>query len=74
MSTINLNQSVIKTPETTTTTVELRNITDNINTKTVIAHTVEFGRIVLWEGSAYDSIGDWTQEQAEDRIVEILTA
>lgn len=29
--------------------------------------------VVLWEGDEYDSIGDWTQAQAEARILEILS-
>ena len=28
--------------------------------------------VVLWEGDEYDLIGDWTQDQAESRILEIL--
>jgi hypothetical protein len=29
---------------------------------------------VLWQGAAYDTIGDWTQAQAETRILELLNA
>ena len=28
--------------------------------------------LVLWSGEAYDAIGDWTQAQAEARILELL--
>lgn len=28
--------------------------------------------VVLWEGDEYDAVGDWTQAQAESRILEIL--
>ena len=28
--------------------------------------------LVLWEGDEYDSVGDWTQAQAEARILELL--
>lgn len=28
--------------------------------------------LVLWEGEQYDVIGDWTQAQAETRILELL--
>lgn len=38
--------------------------------------TVALGRLggglVLWSGDEYDAIGDWTQAQAEARIVELL--
>jgi hypothetical protein len=29
-------------------------------------------QLVLWEGEAYDAIGQWTDEQAEARIKELL--
>lgn len=33
--------------------------------------------LILWENKeddfAYDNIGDWTQDQAEKRIIELLT-
>lgn len=28
--------------------------------------------LVLWAGAAYDAVGDYTQEQAEDRVLELL--
>ena len=28
--------------------------------------------LMLWHGAAYDTIGDWTQAQAEARILELL--
>jgi len=31
------------------------------------------GMLTLWQGDDYDQIGDWTEEQAIDRIKEILT-
>jgi len=30
--------------------------------------------VVLWEGEAYDTIGDWTTAQANARLVEIINA
>lgn len=29
--------------------------------------------VVLWSGDAYRAIGDWTQAQANERLVEILS-
>lgn len=28
--------------------------------------------LVLWKGEEYDTLGDWTQNQAENRIIELL--
>ena len=28
----------------------------------------------LWEGAEYDAIGDWTQDDANARIIALLTA
>ena len=28
--------------------------------------------LMLWEGDAYKSVGDWTQAQAESRVMELL--
>lgn len=39
--------------------------------KRVIAHTSEFGQIVLWEGDAYDAIGQWTDTDVQARIFEL---
>jgi len=30
--------------------------------------------LVLWEGAAYTSIGDWTQAQAEAQVIALLGA
>lgn len=30
--------------------------------------------LLLWRGEEYDEIGDWTQAQAETRILELLAA
>jgi hypothetical protein len=39
----------------------------------VLAHLGPHCRdITLWEGEDYDAIGNWTQEQAEARILELL--
>jgi len=31
------------------------------------------GPIVLWSGADYDAIGDWTEAQAEAKIIDILS-
>ena len=46
---------------------------DSSEHKHVHAYFSGFGRpLILWEGSAYDSIGDWTEVQAKARILELL--
>jgi hypothetical protein len=60
-------------------------INDSPKDKTVIAQVYPLDEITeepiqgavkfltLWEGIEYDNIGNWTQEQANDKIIEILT-
>jgi hypothetical protein len=69
-------RSAIKTDVVSYTT-----ITDSQDYKTVTTELSmaidELGNpikriLVLWEGEAYDAIGQWTDEQAEQRIKELL--
>jgi hypothetical protein len=46
-------------------------ITDNPSQKKVTCVTKELGLITLWEGSAYDSIGQWTDSDVEDKIKDL---
>ena len=60
---------------TTVTSVNLDFIIDQQEQKKVLAVVSIEGRrkeIILWEGDAYDTIGDWTQAQAEARIIVLL--
>jgi len=55
-------------------TIEKLTITEIIDSperKVVIAQTDELGRIKLWEGDAYDTIGQWTDTDVLNRIKEI---
>lgn len=46
---------------------------DNAKRRTVHAQVARIPRpLILWQGDAYDAIGDWTQEQAEARVTELL--
>lgn len=41
--------------------------------RVVLAHLGPHCRdVILWEGDDYDAIGDWTQGQAEAKILELL--
>lgn len=61
--------------------VSYTTITDSQDYKTVVTEVLmaydELGNpikriLVLWEGESYDAIGQWTDEQAEQRIKELL--
>lgn len=61
--------------------VSYTTITDSQDYKTVVTEVLmaydELGNpinriLVLWEGEEYDAIGQWTDEQAEARIKELL--
>jgi len=46
---------------------------DNAKRKTCFARLRMFPRLLeLWSGEAYDEVGDYTQAQAEARILELL--
>jgi hypothetical protein len=48
-------------------------IIDNVNRKSAVAQIRPCPRpLVLWEGAAYDAIGDYTQAQVEAKITELL--
>ena len=48
--------------------------TDDAERKIVLARLASFlSPIVLWRGNDYDSIGDYTQAQVEDKVLEILS-
>ena len=56
----------------TISSITIYSITDtSLMEKKVIAYTSEFGQVVLWEGDAYDTIGQWTDTDVTARIKEI---
>jgi len=69
----------------TTNKFQLDFINDNPKDKTIIAQVYPLDSVnesviqgqvrflTLWEGTEYDNIGNWTQQQANDRIIELLT-
>lgn len=53
--------------------IEITQIVDMYSAKKVVAHTKSvLGQIVLWEGEAYDAIGQWTDQDVKNRILEII--
>jgi len=75
MITLNTPLTFILQPEVKIelTNIEIQRIIDNPNEKFVRAFINGISDIILWEGNEYDAIGNWTQEQAEARIIELLT-
>lgn len=65
------------TPEETMTieSIEVVAITDYPDEEIVRAVVILNGQtkvLILWEGEAYTNIGDWTQAQANQRIIKII--
>ena len=53
--------------------IEIKSIEDSSEKKTVTAFiNVVPGKVVLWEGDAYDAIGQWTDTDVATRIKEIF--
>lgn len=48
-------------------------IVDNATQKSCTARIARFPKMLqLWKGDEYDAIGDYTQAQAEARVLEVL--
>lgn len=55
--------------------IEIRKITDDPYRKTVIATCNNHPMVIkLWEGAAYDAIGQWTDTDVVNRVLELYTA
>lgn len=73
MSLITLPAPKVITPALIVTHVSLSRIVDLPQEKIVRAFFEEIPQpLVLWEGDAYDAIGNWTQDQANARVLELL--
>ena len=61
-------------PAKTVSQLTLQRIVDLPGERVVRAFAAELpAPVVLWSGDAYDAIGDWTQDQANARLVEIIS-
>lgn len=69
--TIKAAQPAVTTPVSEFTILTIQ---DNcVDTVKAVVKVADVNRvIVLWENEAYDTIGDWTQTQANTRIIELL--
>lgn len=52
--------------------VSIDHYIDSPSYKTVTAYTKQLGAIVIWEGDAYDAIGQWTDADVEARLLEMF--
>jgi hypothetical protein len=50
--------------------IEVSNVVDDSVAKKITAKT-NLGAIVLWEGAAYDAIGQWTDADVHNKLVEL---
>jgi hypothetical protein len=51
--------------------IDIEYFVDSPADKVVEAYAKKIGKIVLWEGEAYDAIGDWTTADVEAKIKEL---
>jgi len=63
---------IVKELKRTFEEVTIEEVTDNAERKVVRAFTRELGQLVLWEGEAYDAIGQWTDTDVQARVLELL--
>ena len=75
MAKLILQTPLVVSPAVIANELTIERIVDLPNEKIVRAFVRELNRpVILWEGAAYDAAGDWTQAQAEARILELLTS
>ena len=53
--------------------LEIFSVIDEPSNKKVTALLKHFGKITLWEGDAYDEIGQWTDDDVKERLIEIYS-
>jgi hypothetical protein len=59
---------VVKEIKKTITEITVNQVTDLPEVKRVEAITNELGLVVLWEGEAYDAIGQWTDTDVINKL------
>jgi len=71
--TFNVPKEIVTTPEVKkeVSSLNIVSITDMPERKIVYAITSDRFNIILWEGVAYDAIGQWTDTDVVNRINEI---
>lgn len=57
----------------TVSDIKVEYFVDSPSEKVVEAYLENIGMIILWQGEAYDAIGDWTNADVEARIKELYS-
>mgnify|MGYP006268847577 CR=1 FL=1 len=65
---------VVKEQKKTIEKITILELIDNSSKKQVIANTQELGYVVLWKGTDYDAIGQWTDTDVENKINELYNS
>jgi hypothetical protein len=65
--------TLIKELKQTVSEITINEVIDNSAMKIVRAFTREVGVITLWEGDAYDAIGQWTDTDVINKINELYS-
>ena len=66
---------VVQEQKKTYGSLTIKRMVDFPKQKKVVAHIEEIdGPVVLWEGNAYDAIGEWTNDDVEKRLTELYSA
>jgi hypothetical protein len=70
-------KTIVVTEQQTKTYNELtvKRLVDFPEKKKVVAFIKEVNNpVILWEGAAYDTIGDWTSANVSERLTELYSA
>ena len=62
---------LVKEIKKTLSEITVIEMVDNPENKTVTAFIQELGPVTIWEGAAYDAIGQWTDEDVINKINEL---
>lgn len=66
--------TIVPAQNVVTNVINIERMVDLPNERTVFAMTRELGRIELWVGDAYDAIGQWTDDDVQNRIIELYNS
>ena len=62
-----------KEEKKTISSLTIISVIDQPINKTVVVSTKEIGKFIIWQGAEYDAIGQWTDTDVQNRILEIYS-